>query len=291
MMNQPETNPPEIASARLLDVALDAAREAAAVHDAHTGAVDPAAWSEKADVDWVSHVDREAERRIVDRIRRDFPDHDFLAEEGTVARAALNGAGGPPDWLWIVDPLDGTTNYLHRYPFHAASVAVLQRGELVAGAVVAAATGEEWTAVKGGGACLNGEPIRVSAIDDMRRALIGTGFPFRVHDLIPGHLRQLDAVLRRTSGVRRGGAAAIDLCHVASGWLDGFWELVLSPWDVAAGVLMIREAGGVVTDVDGHADVLAGPSVLAGNPAIHAALGDVVRDAWAGAGAAARSAT
>lgn len=256
----------------LLDCALAAARAAADVHRQHLGQVTLDQWSEKGVADFVTHVDREAEDRVVAEIRARFPDHAILAEEG--GGAAGGGDPAAAEWLWVVDPLDGTTNFLHGYPAYAASVAVAHRGELVAGAVTCAATGEEWWAVRGGGAFHDGRPIRVSALTDLRLALIGTGFPFKALDRLPLYLKQFDAVLRRTAGIRRAGSAALDLCHVATGYFDGFWELVLYPWDIAAGALIVREAGGVVSSLDGGHDMLARPGgVLAGNPAIHDALG------------------
>jgi myo-inositol-1(or 4)-monophosphatase len=258
----------------LLDVARAAARDAAAVHRAHLGQVALEQWSEKGIYDFVTHVDREAEERIVARIRDAFPGHAILAEEGT-------GAGGDTgldgEWLWVIDPLDGTTNFLHSYPAYAVSIAVLRRGVPQAGVVIGAG-GEEWSAATGCGAWLDGRRSRVSAIEDPARALIGTGFPFRQPDQIPRYLRQLDRVLRSTSGVRRAGSAALDLCHVASGYFDAFWELALAPWDIAAGTLIIREAGGVITTLAGGDDVLAGGGVLAGNPALHRALGELLAE-------------
>src|SRR5690606_12984991 len=167
----------------LLETARDAARAAAEVHRRHLGRVRVEDWSEKGGFDFVTHVDREAEERILDLVSSRFPDHAFLAEEAETA--ADQSAGAPPkdpltaEWLWVVDPLDGTTNYLHGYPMYAASVAVLHRGELVAAAVVSGATGEEWTATRGGGAFKDGAPVRVSGIDRLQLALIGTGFPFK----------------------------------------------------------------------------------------------------------------
>ena len=199
---------------------------------------------------------------------------------GDRARALL-AAGAVPEWLWVIDPLDGTTNYLHGYPMYAASVAVLHRGQPVAGAVATSATGEAWWAVRGGGAFHHGVRIHVSEIGHMPQALIGTGFPFTALEHMPRYLGQLDRVLRHTAGVRRGGAAALDLCHLATGWLDGFWELVLAPWDFAAGALVVEEAGGRITALDGG-DVFRGDgSVLAGNPAVHPALAELVRQAGA----------
>lgn len=241
-------------------------------------------WAEKKTADFVSFVDREAEQEVVRQIAADFPDHRILAEEGTAgtvdhAREVLRVSGPDAergsdagDWLWVIDPLDGTTNFLHGYPAYSASVAVLRDGSPEAGAVIAGGTGEEWWAARGEGAFMDGSAIRVSEIDRMPQALIGTGFPFKVREHLPRYLQQLDRVIRATSGVRRGGSAALDLCHVASGYFDGFWELVLAPWDIAAGTLIVREAGGLVTTMEGDAGVVGGGSVLAGNPAIHPQL-------------------
>jgi myo-inositol-1(or 4)-monophosphatase len=242
------------------------------VHREHLGRVGADAWDTKGAADFVSYVDREAEAAIVERIRADFPAAAILAEEADYPAAATTAPAGG-ELLWILDPLDGTTNYLHGYPAWAASIGVARGGEPVAGVVAAGATGETWHAVRGGGAFRDGERITVSGIDRLERALIGTGFPFRTLDRLPAYLRQFDRVLRSASGIRRAGSAALDLCHVATGWFDGFWELALAPWDVAAGTLIVREAGGVVTRLDGSADVLGNGSILAGNPVIHVALG------------------
>lgn len=263
----------------LLDLALAAARAATDVHRRHLGHVDIAHWRQKGASDFVTHVDREAEEVIVRMIRDSVPDHAILAEEGTAGPDEGGAAvpGEDAEWLWVIDPLDGTTNFLHRYPAFAASVAVLHHGEPVAGAVVDGSSGQAWTAHRGGGAFLDGEPIRVSEIDHLPNALIGTGFPFKRQELIPDYLRQFDVVLRNTSGVRRAGSAALDLCHVATGCLDGFWELVLAPWDIAAGVVIVREAGGIVTALDGAPlDLRKEGPVLAGNPAIHDALAALI---------------
>lgn len=272
----------------LLETALTAARAATEIHLRHLGRVRLEDWSAKGAADFVTHVDREAEERIIALVSERYPDHTILAEEGATAvgERQVEGAEAgsvtrPEDaeWLWIVDPLDGTTNYLHRYPMYTASVAVLHRGVPVAGAVVAGSTGEEWTALRGGGAFLNGEQIHVSGIERLDQALIGTGFPFKTQHEIPRFLDQLGTVLRRTAGVRRGGSAALDLCHLATGYLDAFWELTLAPWDFAAGALIVQEAGGIITAVDGGPlDLLAGGSVLAGNPTMHARLGALLRE-------------
>ncbi|MBR9989423.1 MAG: inositol monophosphatase [Gemmatimonadetes bacterium] len=266
----------------LLDVAREAGREAASVHREHLGRVDVAEWSEKGAADFVTHVDRAAEAVIVERILSRFPDHRILAEEAEWERDApsgVTGGAGSDDWTWIIDPLDGTTNYLHGYPAYAVSIGVTRGAELQAAVVRNGATGEEWSAVRNGGAFRDGSRIAVSQIEDMSRTLIGTGFPFKSLHLLPVYTRQFEAVLRSTSGVRRAGSAALDLCHVATGWFDGFWELDLAPWDVAAGTLIVREAGGIVTRLEGEADVIGQGSLLAGNPAVHASLGRLIRSA------------
>ncbi|HUH13410.1 MAG TPA: inositol monophosphatase family protein [Longimicrobiales bacterium] len=283
--------------ARLLETARAAADAAAEVHAAHRGRVRVADWSEKQAADFVTYVDREAEEAVVARLRADVPEHAILAEEGTsgtalhaaVARGAPTGpgerarallaVGSVPEWLWVIDPLDGTTNYLHGYPMYASSVAVLHRGRVLAGAVSTSATGEAWWAARGGGAFHQGRRIHVSEIERMPQALIGTGFPFKALHLLPPYLGQFERVLRATAGVRRAGAAALDLCHLATGWLDGFWELVLAPWDFAAGALLVEEAGGIITALDGGDVVRGDGSVLAGNPTVHEALGGLVRGA------------
>jgi myo-inositol-1(or 4)-monophosphatase len=266
----------------LLRTAIAAARAAVAVHRRHLGTVRVHDWNAKGIADFVTHVDREAEAAVVARIRSAFPDHRILAEEDAFDRGDTgNSSLAGPTPTWVVDPLDGTTNYLHAYPEYAVSIAAACGGRLEAAVVINGATGAEWQAVRGGGAYLNGVRIHVSEIERLPLALVGTGFPFKALELLPRYGRQLEVALRGTSGVRRAGSAALDLCAVASGWFDGFWELTLAPWDVAAGTLLVREAGGLVTRMDGDADVLGHGSILAGNPAIHGALGELLRTAGA----------
>jgi myo-inositol-1(or 4)-monophosphatase len=253
----------------ILDTALRAARAAVEVHRTHLGAVPVAEWALKGAADFVSHVDLEAERRIVECVRTAFPGHRILAEEG----GASDWDAGADAPTWIIDPLDGTTNYLHRYPAYAVSIGFVAGGEPVVGVIMSGASGETWSAVAGHGAFHDGERIRVSTVETLGNALIGTGFPFRTPQLLPEYTRGFEYVLRRSAGVRRAGSAALDLCHVASGYFDGFWELALAPWDVAAGTLIVREAGGIVTRLNGAAQVLGHGSILAGNPGIHRALG------------------
>ncbi|MGD8602753.1 MAG: inositol monophosphatase family protein, partial [Gemmatimonadota bacterium] len=165
--------------------------------------------------------------------------------EGSVEEQMAEWDGRP---LWIVDPLDGTANFLHDHPLYCASVAVAVEGRVVAGAVISSPTGERWWASEGNGAFKGGKHIRVSERRSFRDALVGTGFPFKKLDLLPTYLRQLDAVLRAASGIRRGGSAALDLCYLAQGTLDAFWEEILMPWDFSAGHVIVREAGGVLVD-------------------------------------------
>ena len=268
----------------LLSVALRAARDAASVHRENLGRVAVSDWSQKGVADFVTHVDRAAESVIVEHVRAHFPEHRLLAEEDAAERGDRSGVTNDApagEWTWIIDPLDGTTNYLHGYPAYAVSIGVARGATLEAAVVLNSASGEEWSAVRNGGAFRDGDRIAVSEITDLSHTLIGTGFPFKSLHLLPVYSRQLAATLRATSGVRRAGSAALDLCHVATGWFDGFWELDLAPWDVAAGTLIVREAGGVVTRLDGSPDVLGHGSLLAGNPSVHAALGDLVRQAAA----------
>jgi myo-inositol-1(or 4)-monophosphatase len=256
----------------ILDVALAAARDAVSVHRRYLGRVDREAWTTKGVADFVTHVDREAEAAIISRIRETFPGHAIVAEESAPVRE--NGpTAAPADPLWVIDPLDGTTNFLHCYPAYAVSIGVLVGGEPAVAVVLSGSSGESWHAVRGGGAFHDGRRITVSGIDSLSQALIGTGFPFKAQQLLPEYTRQFTNILQRSAGIRRAGSAALDLCHVANGWFDGFWELSLAPWDVAAGTLIVREAGGLVTRVDGSRDVVGHGSILAGNRAIHEALG------------------
>lgn len=254
----------------LLGIALVAAAGAATLIRAR--AEDGAAleWREKSSADFVSEVDTAAEEMIRAVLSRECPEAVIVAEEGS-PEAALGAA-----ITFIVDPLDGTTNFLHGYPEYAVSIGVLERGVPVAGVVINAATGERFTGRAGGGAWRNGERIGVSRITTASRALVGTGFPFKHLDHLPRYQRQFAAVMRSTSGVRRAGAAALDLADVACGRFDGFWELVLMPWDYAAGLLLVREAGGLVTDLRGADPRFAQSAIVAGNPAIHAWLLDAL---------------
>ena len=258
----------------LLHAAHNAAHAAAEVHR-RSHRLGTGAWTEKGHSDWVSEVDHEAEEAAVTEVRAAFPDHAIAAEE--------RDWGGPsPDQAevtWYIDPLDGTTNYLHGYPVHSASVAAVDSQGLAAAVVINSGRWETFQAVRGEGAQQDGHPISVSGVSELKHALIGTGFPFKRTELLDSYLAQFKAILPRTSGIRRTGSAAIDLCDLACGRLDGFWELYLAPWDVAAGVLILREAGGIITDLKGSAEVIKHGAFIAGNPAIYPALRRLVQQA------------
>jgi myo-inositol-1(or 4)-monophosphatase len=259
--------------AELLDVALEAARAAASVIRDATRERGRLVWESKGRSDFVSEVDTAAERSIAEIVGRRCPGSVVLGEE--LSPLALSDGGT----VFIADPLDGTTNFLHGYPEYATSIGVARDGVLRAAVVVNVARGEEFTARKGGGAWRDGEPIKVSNLRDAPRALIGTGFPFKTLEVLPRYVSQFSLVMRGTAGIRRAGAAALDLANVACGRFDAFWELVLAPWDVAAGILLVQEAGGVVTDLDGNAPTLGAGAYVAGNPAMHAWLLQTLRRA------------
>lgn len=263
----------------LIQTALDAAESAARIHREYAGRVGMEGAQEKGYSDFVSLVDLESQRAALQVIRDRHPNHRILAEEEDGDRsddAPTSMDGGP---LWIVDPLDGTTNYLHGHPFYAASVGVVVDGDFSVGVVTQASTGERWWASRGEGAWKGETRIRVSETGELDRALIGTGFPFKVLDLLPRYLQEFDRVLRSTSGIRRTGAAALDLCYLAEGRLDGFWEAYLSPWDVAAGIAILQEAGGIATRPDGSSvDLAPGPVLAANSRALHGALGSLLRE-------------
>ena len=244
--------------------ALAAADAAAAIHRRDRGRVVVEGATEKGRADWVSKTDLDAQAEALSVIRARHPDHLVLAEEDdrSVAERVAAWDGSP---MWVVDPLDGTANFLHGHPQHAASVAVAVDGRPVAGAVACASTGERWWAARGEGAFRGGLPIRVSPPRALRDALVGTGFPFKLLDRLPEYLGQMDRVLRRSAGIRRAGAAALDLCYLAQGSLDAFWELFLHPWDFAAGWLIVEEAGGLLTKEDGSPLELVDCGVMGAN--------------------------
>ncbi|HEX5437404.1 MAG TPA: inositol monophosphatase family protein [Gemmatimonadaceae bacterium] len=254
------------AATELLEIATTAASRAAALIRQRAGEVATLEWRKKGPADFVSAVDTASEQLIRDLLTRELPDAVMLGEEMSPGAAVDAGTA------FIVDPLDGTTNFLHGYPWYAVSIAALCGGDLTAGVIVNVPTGDVYTATSGGGATRNGEPLSVSTIADPALSLVGTGFPFKDLRQLERYQQQFAAVTRATSGIRRAGSAALDLADVAGGRLDAFWELQLAPWDFAAGVLLIREAGGLVTDVTGAPVPFTPSSIVAGNPVMHAWL-------------------
>ena len=265
----------------LLDVAERAAARATAfIRDAERPAA--GAWDRKGRNDFATEVDRTAERMIAEALLSGVRGSVIVGEEltptGTTGATGTTGGTGPPSppdhVTWIVDPLDGTTNFLHDYPAYAVSIAATVDGQPVVGVVVDIVRDLTYRAVVGEGAWCNGRPIRVSTIAEPALALIGTGFPFKApaSERVDEYLGQFRRILRATSGIRRAGSAALDFAHVAEGRLDGFWEIGLAPWDVAAGILLVREAGGLVTDFAGRPSPVAHGDFIAGNPAMHAWL-------------------
>ena len=247
----------------LLDVALRAAEGAAAIIRSRAADAATIRWRQKRPNDFVSEVDTAAEKAIREVILQDVPDAIVIAEEGS-PNASLGDAP-----TFIVDPLDGTTNFLHGYPAYAVSIGVLTGRTIVAGVIIDVPMHDVYTAMAGDGAFRNGEPIRVSSIAEPSHALIGTGFPFKNVEQLEIYQRQFAKVTRRTAGIRRPGSAALDLVSVAGGRFDGFWELNLMSWDYAAGMLLVKEAGGVVTDANGGTPNFGPSSIVAGNPTMH----------------------
>jgi len=218
--------------------------------------------------DFVTRVDKVSEQLIINTIKQNYPDHHFLAEE-----SVKDSATG--EYRWIIDPLDGTTNYIHAYPVFSVSIALERKSELVLGVVYDPLRNEIFTAEKGTGAFLNGKKVNVSTVTDLRNSLIATGFPFRRKELIDPYLRLFRNIFERVSDIRRAGSAALDLAHIAAGRYDCFFEIGLSPWDIAAGSLLISEAGGIVTDFGGGPDYMLTGNIVCGNPFLH---GDILTD-------------
>ena len=228
-------------------------------------------WETKGHNDFVSEIDRASEATIADVVASRHPDATLVAEEGSPQLDRSTGL------VFVADPLDGTTNFLHGVPHYAVSIAALVDGDVVAGATINAATGELFTATLGGGARRAGQPIRVSATTDPGRALVATGLPWAGDEDIARYMLSLPNVMRATAGIRRAGAAALDLADVACGRYDAFWELRLNAWDMAAGSLLVREAGGIVTTATGERPPIAETSLVCGNPTMHAWLLEKIR--------------
>lgn len=245
----------------MLNTAVRAARRAGTLIMRHLDRIERLTVEAKGRSDFVSEVDRLAEAEIIRILRAAYPRHGFLAEE--------TGAQPGDEYVWIIDPLDGTTNFLHRFPQFAVSIALQHRGRLEQAVVLDPYKDEIFTASRGGGAQLNDRRIRVSRTTDLESSLLATGFPFRSHEHLETWLDTLRDMLRQASDVRRAGSASLDLAYVACGRLDAFWEFGLKPWDMAAGALLVQEAGGLVSDFAGGQAFLEGGHILAGNPRLH----------------------
>ncbi len=253
---------------RYLAAATEAVLRAGAIQKAKYGQAIEI--EHKGVIDLVTEVDRACEATILEAVRSRFPDHDIVTEETLLARSGSR-------FLWFIDPLDGTTNFAHGYPFFCASVALTVDGEIVAGAVYDPIKEELFTAERGAGAHLNGRRLRTSTSRDLLQSMLVTGFPYDVRDNLESKLRLFHRFMGEARAIRRDGAAALDLCYVAAGRVDGFWEERLQPWDMMAGALMIEEAGGRVSRFDGAPLGLEADEVLATNGTLHDAMLEVLR--------------
>jgi myo-inositol-1(or 4)-monophosphatase len=249
----------------MVNIAIRAARRAGEIMIRHLNRLETLEVAEKGRNDFVTRVDQLAEAAIIEVIKDHYPDHSILAEE--------SGGSGDHPVQWIIDPLDGTTNFMHGFPVFSVSIGVMEGGELQHGVVYDPLRQEIFSASRGQGAQLDGRKIRVSKQVALKGSLIATGFPYRMTEQrMDAYLEMLRQVMIETAGVRRPGSAALDLCYLASGRVDGFWELGLSKWDVAAGALIIREAGGRISDFRGTDGFLDSGNVVAGTPKVYAAL-------------------
>lgn len=249
----------------MVNIAIRAARRAGEIMIRQLNRLETLKVAEKGHNDFVTQVDQAAEEAIIEVIKDHYPDHAILAEE--------SGASGDHSIQWIIDPLDGTTNFMHGFPVFSVSIAVMEDGELQHGVVYDPLRQEIFSASRGQGAQLDGRKIRVSKQTTLNGALVSTGFPYRMtEDHMDVYLRMLREVMIETAGVRRPGSAALDLCYLAAGRVDGFWELGLSKWDVAAGTLIIREAGGRISDFQGTDKFLESGNIVGGTPKVYAAL-------------------
>ncbi len=245
----------------MLNIAIRAARNAGDLIQRSSQNLENIHIDQKGRNDYASEVDRLAEHEIIKVIRTAFPDHAILAEE--------SGEHQGNDYVWVIDPLDGTTNFLHSFPQYAVSIALKNKNKLELGVIYDPVRDELFTAERGGGAMLNNRKIRVAKHNSMRGALIGTGFPFKKQENLEPYLNMFRAVTQDTAGIRRAGAAALDMAYVACGRLDAYWETGVSEWDIAAGVLLVQEAGGVATDFAFNDKYLQTGNIIAGNPRMH----------------------
>ncbi len=248
----------------MINIAIRAARSAGNILIRYFEHTDTLTVTEKSKNDFVSEVDKAAEDAIIEVLRKSYPDHSILGEE--------SGNHKGNDYQWVIDPLDGTTNYLHGQPHFAISIALKYQGQLEHGVIYDPLREELFSATRGSGAFLNDRRIRVTQRKGLEGALIGTGFPYRDHSQLDAYLAMFRDMIKDTAGIRRPGSAALDFAYVAAGRLDGFWELGLSEWDFAAGALLVKEAGGVVTDIGGGDRYLESGNVIGGGLKTHDAM-------------------
>jgi myo-inositol-1(or 4)-monophosphatase len=253
----------------LLNIAIRAARNAGNVILRSLPHIEGLTIEEKGKNDYVSEVDRLAEQEIINTIKKAYPDHAILAEE--------SGEQGDSDTVWVIDPLDGTANFLHGFPQYAVSIAVIVKGKIEHGVVYDPRRDELFSASRGQGAKLNDQRIRVSNNRHLEKTIIATGFPFRFPELQEAYFKSFHAVFSSVSDIRRPGSASLDLAYVAAGRVDGYWEIALSSWDVAAGMLLVEEAGGIVSDCEGNDSSLKTGNILVGNPYVHKQLEKIIR--------------
>ncbi len=253
----------------MLNIAVKAARRAGSIISRASENLEVLTIKHKSLNDLVSEVDRASEDAIIDVIKTAYPDHAILAEE--------SGASGDSEYVWIIDPLDGTTNFLHGFPQYCVSIGLFHKGVPTHGVIFDPTRNDLYTASRGRGAFLNDKRLRVSKRDKLIDGLIGTGFPFRMFEYLDAYNGMLKELMTKCAGVRRPGAAALDLAAVAAGRFDGFWEIGLSPWDMAAGVLMVTEAGGLVTDLNGNDKFMERGQIVAASPKIFTQLLQVIQ--------------
>ncbi len=256
----------------MLNTAVRAARTAGNLIVRYVDHIEKLTITSKQPNDFVTEVDQAAEQQIIQILHKAYPHHAILAEE--------SGQQKHGDYIWIIDPLDGTTNFVHGFPHFAISIALQYKNQLQHAVIYDPIRQELFTASKGEGALLNDRRIRVTAKDQLGEALLGTGFPFRCHQYLDDYLAIFKDLLTDVADLRRPGAATLDLAYVASGRLDGFWELGLQPWDMAAGALLIQEAGGMVTDFTSGPDYLTKGHIIAGNPKIQPLIAKKVQKYW-----------
>ncbi len=274
----------------MLNVAIKAARAAGAIINRAALDVEAVRISQKQVNDFVTEVDHASEQVIIETLLTAYPGHGILAEESGQEHGAKDS-----EFVWIIDPLDGTTNFIHGFPVYCVSIALAVRGKIEQAVIYDPSRNDLFTATKGRGAFLNERRIRVSKRTQLKESLVSTGFPFRKGDNFNLYLKMMGDVMQRTAGLRRPGAAALDLAYVAAGFTDGFFETGLSPWDIAAGSLLVTEAGGLIGNFTGEANFLDQKECLAGNPRIYgqlvSILGKYSKFASAGDKAAVRQAT